>query len=191
MKKTYLLIGLMAATLMAAGCGETGKTTETAAVESVAETAATETAAETAAETNATETAVETETETEEVWEGSLKDLAADYFTLGVGINGSTPDNQTLNIPQYMELSAKHFNSCTMTNLMKSGYILDQMGSQKSLAEGDGAPALAFYSIDPTLQWCKENGMKMRGHTLVWHTQAPDWFFKEGYSSEGEFVMTK
>ena len=190
MKKTYLLIGLMAATLMAAGCGETGKTTETAAVESVAETAATETAAETAAETFATETAMEseTETETEEVWEGSLKDLAADYFTLGVGINGSTPDNQTLNIPQYMELSAKHFNSCTMTNLMKSGYILDQPGSQKSLAEGDGAPALAFYSIDPTLQWCKENGMKMRGHTLVWHTQAPDWFFKEGYSSEGEFV---
>ena len=128
MKKTYLLIGLMAATLMAAGCGETGKTTETAALESVAETAATETAAETAAETSATETAMEseTETETEEVWEGSLKDLAADYFTLGVGINGSTPDNQTLNIPQYMELSAKHFNSCTMTNLMKSGYILDQ-----------------------------------------------------------------
>lgn len=118
----------------------------------------------------------------------ALKDLCADFFTLGVGINGSTLENQTLNIPEYMELSKKHFNSCTMTNLMKSCYILDQKGSQKNLSEGDGSPALSFASIDPTLQWCKENGMKMRGHTLVWHTQAPDWFFRENYSDDGAYV---
>lgn len=118
----------------------------------------------------------------------SLKDLCENFFTLGVGINGSTLENQTLNIPEYMELSKKHFNSCTMTNLMKSCYILDQVGSQKSLSEGDGSPALSFASIDPTLQWCMENGMKMRGHTLVWHTQAPEWFFRENYSENGAYV---
>ncbi|MBE5859596.1 MAG: endo-1,4-beta-xylanase [Butyrivibrio sp.] len=117
-----------------------------------------------------------------------LKDLSKDYFTFGVGINGSTLENQTLNIPQYMELAKKEFNSCTMTNLMKSGYILDQFGSQENYKNGNEEPALNFMSIDPTLEWCKENGMKMRGHTLVWHTQAPEWFFREGYTDEGEYV---
>lgn len=117
-----------------------------------------------------------------------LKDLCEDYFLLGVGINGSTLENQTLNIPQYMELSKEQFNSCTMTNLMKSCYILDQFGSQDNLKNGNEEPALNFASIDPTLQWCKDNGMKMRGHTLVWHTQAPGWFFREGYTDDGEYV---
>ena len=117
-----------------------------------------------------------------------LKDLCSDYFRLGVGINGSTLDNQCLNIPEYMGLSKHHFNSCTMTNLMKSCYILDQFGSQENIKNGNDEPALFFGSIDPTLEWCKENGMQMRGHTLVWHTQAPNWFFREGYSDDGDYV---
>ncbi|WP_022761715.1 endo-1,4-beta-xylanase [Butyrivibrio sp. AD3002] len=130
----------------------------------------------------------DTEEESAPTDDAILKDLCSNYFTIGVGINGSTLDNQTLNIPQYMELSKKHFNSCTMTNLMKSCYILDQVGSQKNLEEGNEEPALSFMSIDPTLSWCKQNGMKMRGHTLVWHTQAPEWFFREGYTDDGEYV---
>ena len=122
------------------------------------------------------------------VAETPLKDLCKDYFTLGVGINGSDLFNQCLNIPQYMELSKEHFNSVTMTNLMKSCYILDQQGSQANLAAGNNEPALSFATIDPTLKWCQENGMKMRGHTLVWHTQAPGWFFREGYTDDGEYV---
>lgn len=117
--------------------------------------------------------------------EPALKDYCSDYFTLGVGINGSTLENQTLNMPEYMLVAKKHFNSCTMTNLMKSCYILDQQGSRQS---GDGSPALSFDTIDPTLAWCQANGMQMRGHTLVWHAQAPDWFFREGYSDNGKYV---
>lgn len=120
--------------------------------------------------------------------EPALKDLCSSHFTLGVGINGSTLDNQTLNMPEYMAVVKKHFNSCTMTNLMKSGYILDQQGSQESARGGDGSPALSFATIDPTLEWCQANGMQMRGHTLVWHAQAPDWFFREGYSDKGKYV---
>lgn len=117
--------------------------------------------------------------------EPALKDYCSDYFTLGVGINGSALENQTLNMPEYMLVAKKHFNSCTMTNLMKSCYILDQQGSRQS---GDGSPALSFDTIDPTLEWCQANGMQMRGHTLVWHAQAPDWFFREGYSDNGKYV---
>lgn len=115
----------------------------------------------------------------------ALKELCEPYFTLGVGINGSTLENQTLNSAEYMAVASKHFNSCTMTNLMKSCYILDQTGSQNS---EDGTPALNFDSIDPTLEWCMENGMKMRGHTLVWHAQAPDWFFRVDYQTGGAYV---
>lgn len=118
----------------------------------------------------------------------ALKDLASKYFMLGVGINGSTLENQTLNLPEYMAVSKKHFNSCTMTNLMKSCYILVQDASKESLKNGDGSPVLSFASIDPTLQWCMDNGMQMRGHTLVWHAQAPEWFFREGYDDKGAYV---
>lgn len=120
--------------------------------------------------------------------EPALKDYCSDYFTLGVGINGSTLENQTLNMPEYMVVASKHFNSCTMTNLMKSSYILDQQGSRKSASNGDGSPVLSFATIDPTLEWCQQNGMQMRGHTLVWHAQAPDWFFREGYTDNGKYV---
>lgn len=120
--------------------------------------------------------------------EPALKDFCSDYFTLGVGINGSTLENQTLNMPEYMAVAGRHFNSCTMTNLMKCGYILDQQGCQQSARGGDGSPALSFATIDPTLEWCQANGMRMRGHTLVWHAQAPDWFFREGYTDNGKYV---
>lgn len=120
--------------------------------------------------------------------EPALKELCSSYFTLGVGLNGSSLENQTLNVPEYMAVVRKHFNSCTMTNLMKSGYILDQQGSQRSVKDGDGSPVLSFDTIDPTLEWCQANGMQMRGHTLVWHVQAPDWFFRKDYSDKGEYV---
>lgn len=120
--------------------------------------------------------------------EPALKDIVNGAYLFGVGINGSTLENQTLNIPEYMAVSKKHFNSCTMTNLMKSGYLLNQAASKANLEAGNGEPAVNFECINPTLQWCKDNDMIMRGHTLVWHAQAPDWFFKEGYDSTKPYV---
>lgn len=192
MKKINLLLGIITLSLLTA-CGSAAS--DTSAVSAETETSISEVAEntssteDTTSATASTETTAADETATEEKSEEIiLKDLCADYFSFGVGINGSTLENQTLNIPEYMELTKKHFNSVTMTNLMKSGYILDQAGSKANLANGDGNPALSFATIDPTLKWCAENGMKMRGHTLVWHTQAPDWFFKEGYDSNGAYV---
>ncbi len=182
MKRTGIICSLLVMSIIA-GCGKSAADAGSVSTqtESVTE------AVENGEENNTDEIVSEAESTSAEST-AILKDLSADYFTFGVGINGSTLENQTLNIPEYMELSKQQFNSCTMTNLMKSCYILDQMGSQANLKEGNEEPALSFFSIDPTLEWCQENGMKMRGHTLVWHTQAPEWFFREGYTDDGEYV---
>ena len=133
-----------------------------------------------------TATPVPTVTPTPEV--ESLKEYCKEYFSLGVGINGSTLQNLTLNSEEYMTLAKQHFNSVTLTNLMKSCYILKQELSIKNTQKGDETPVLTYESIDPTLQWCMDNGVGMRGHTLVWHAQAPDWFFREGYTDDGAYV---
>lgn len=118
----------------------------------------------------------------------SLKEYCKEYFSLGVGINGSAIENLTLYSEDYMAMVKQHFNSVTLSNLMKSVYILKQDASIENAKTGDGTPVLTYECIDPTLQWCMENGVGMRGHTLVWHTQAPDWFFREGYTNDGDYV---
>jgi len=37
-----------------------------------------------------------------------------------------------------------------------------------------------FENADFVAAFAKRHNMKLRGHTLVWHNQTPDWFFKEG-----------
>ena len=197
----YVLGAALCLALMLGGCGEEGKPGDEYA-------GGTETGTVSGTEPEAPEVGSEQETEDatapeaagEDAEQGStaeaedsvamqeemaLKDACADYFTLGVGINGSTLDNLTTYNTAYMELVKEHFNSVTLTNLMKCSYILQQKASQES---GDGSPVLDYTSIDDTLQWCMDNGVRMRGHTLVWHTQAPEWFFKEGYRSDGALV---
>jgi len=118
----------------------------------------------------------------------SLKDLCSDYFKLGAGLYGSALNNCAINSPEYMIVVKKHFNSVTLTNLMKPAYILDQARSKQNAAQGIEDPALSFTNCDATLQWCMENGVQLRGHTLVWHAQTPEWFFKEGFSDNGALV---
>ena len=187
MKRNSLIIGGLIASLLM-GCGSTTAVPAPANSEASAAVSTIESSTGEGSSASEASSADSEASSEEDSYDVVLKDLCSDYFTLGVGINGSDLFNQCLNLPQYMELSKKHFNSVTMTNLMKSCYILDQIGSQENISNGNEEPALSFATIDPTLEWCKENGMKMRGHTLVWHTQAPGWFFREGYKDDGEYV---
>ncbi len=125
---------------------------------------------------------------TEALMGPALKDWCKGYFKLGVGLTGSTASNMAINSPEYMAVAGKHFNSVTLTNLMKPSYILNQEGSIKNIAEGNAAPAVDFSGVTEVLQWCMDNGVQMRGHTLVWHTQTPDWYFREGYTNDGAYV---
>lgn len=118
----------------------------------------------------------------------ALKDAYQDYFKIGVGLNGNSIQNATVRSAAMSEIIKYHFNSVTYSNLMKPSYLLNQEGSIKNVENGISEPAVIFDSVIDGLEFCKENGIQMRGHVLVWHNQVPDWFFREGYKSEGEFV---
>ena len=36
-----------------------------------------------------------------------------------------------------------------------------------------------FATADAMVNWCEKNGLKVWGHTLVWHSQTAPWFFQE------------
>jgi endo-1,4-beta-xylanase len=175
--RTIAITGLSGLVLLAAACNAKEVSSESVAAVEEEQVVSVE------PEAKSVETTTVEESAEEEDY--ILKDGCADYFLLGVGINGSTLDNLTTYDEEYMALVKKHFNSVTMSNLMKSCYLLKQ---EESKASEDGMPVLDFTTIDDTLEWCMDNGMKMRGHTLVWHTQAPRWFFCKGYADDGKYV---
>ncbi|MDO4156008.1 MAG: endo-1,4-beta-xylanase [Oscillospiraceae bacterium] len=112
----------------------------------------------------------------------SLKDVYSGYFKIGTAIMASN-----LTSPSFMDLVEKHFNeSMTFGNELKPDCVLDQAASQ---ANGDNVnPQVNFAQADALLKYCAENKIPVRGHTLVWHSQTPDWFFKEGFSDDGDWV---
>ncbi len=114
-----------------------------------------------------------------------IKEIYKDYFMMGAAINGSTLDTMSLHHKGMNGILLKHFNSTVFSNLMKPQYTLDQTASK---ASEDGMPVCKFDTCDPALQFCMDNGLKMRGHTLVWHNQAPEWFFHEDYDTSKAIV---
>ncbi len=118
----------------------------------------------------------------------ALKDGFEKYFKVGTALNGAALETGTLRSEAMTEITKYHFNTVTYSNMMKSCYLLNQNGSIKNVAEGNPEPAVSFDTVIEGLEFCKENGIGMRGHTLVWHTQVPDWFFREGYTNDGAYV---
>lgn len=73
----------------------------------------------------------------------------------------------------------RNFNSLTCENEMKADFVMDH---KKTVAAGDKTRvALNFQRADTALSFARENGMTMRAHTLVWHSQVPRWFFSANY----------
>ncbi len=102
-----------------------------------------------------------------------LKEAFAEDFTVGVAVNMGA-----LNDSDRMSFVCSHFNSITMENEMKPDSLLDGAASEKS---SDGMPEINTKKLDQILSRAKENNIPLRGHTLVWHNQIPDWFFSKDY----------
>jgi endo-1,4-beta-xylanase len=97
----------------------------------------------------------------------SLKEVYKDYFPVGVAV---APRN--LSGPE-AELIKEQFNSITPENAMKMGPIHPEENRYN------------WQDTDAIVEFGQKSGIKVRGHTLCWHSQAPRWFFTD---SEGKDV---
>ena len=79
----------------------------------------------------------------------------------------------------------ENFNSITMENEMKPESLLDWDGSEKSK---DGMPVIKEDTLEKALKAAQEAGIPLRGHTLVWYSQTPEWFFSKKYDPSKGYV---
>ena len=89
----------------------------------------------------------------------ALKDVFADSFEIGAAIS-----NQQL-VGAEADLLKGQFNSITPTNALK-------------WTTTEPTPnAFNFANADKIVDFAVAHGIRVRGHTLVWHNQTPDWVF--------------
>lgn len=88
---------------------------------------------------------------------------------LGVAINSDVingTDSSSLN------LVSKQFNQITAENAMKPMFIQPKEGE------------FHFEMADKLVEFGEKNSMFIVGHTLIWHSQTPDWFFEDEEGNE-------
>ena len=110
-----------------------------------------------------------------------IKDAAAENgFTFGTVINYDQLKNN-----YYIPMVQKEFDVLTTGNEMKAYSLLQQGASQQN---PDGMPVMNYSQADELVGFAQENGLKMRGHVLVWDAYMSDWFYREGYKNDGAYV---
>lgn len=113
----------------------------------------------------------------------SLQALYSPWFDFGCALGNREALNQ-----QRMDFYASQFGIMTHGNELKPDSVLDVSASRKLAKEDETAVAVKFDAAKPLLDYCQEHGIKVHGHVLVWHSQTPDAFFREGYSISGAYV---
>ena len=167
----------MAMAVLLAGCGNSNNE-QTATSEPQVTEAAEDKAEETAAPT--TETAAEDEIQNKDASTMSLKEAYKDLFDIGVAVN-----SWQLADKKVLARITKDYSTFTCENEMKPDYLLDHNASMEAK---DGMPVLTTEKLDEILTMAEDAGLKMRGHTLVWHSQTPEWLFREGYDDGKDYV---
>ncbi|MFS0868583.1 endo-1,4-beta-xylanase [Paenibacillus xylanilyticus] len=106
--------------------------------------------------------------------ETPLKTLYKDAFHIGAAVNPRTIESQK-------SLLEYHFNSITAENEMK----FSSVHPQEELYTFEDADVIAAFA--------REQGMALRGHTLVWHNQTPNWLFEndKGGLAERDVLLAR
>ena len=90
----------------------------------------------------------------------SLKALFSSRFLVGAAIEPAQIAD-----PVDAALLRRHYNSITAENVMKPRTI------------GTAVGVYNYGPADELVRFAVANAIRVRGHTLVWHRTAPDWFF--------------
>ena len=104
----------------------------------------------------------------------SLREIYSDYFPIGAAVNPEV-------IETHRDLLIKHFNSITPENEMKFSLVHPEEG------------VYTFEKADSLVDFAERNQMKIRGHTLIWHNQTPDWVFldKNGKDVSKDILLNR
>jgi endo-1,4-beta-xylanase len=90
----------------------------------------------------------------------TLRSLAdRNRLRIGTAVNMDALAND----PVYRDRIAAEFNSVTAENVMKWGPLEPERG------------VLNFGPADALMAFARANNQKVRGHTLLWHNQLPNW----------------
>ena len=92
----------------------------------------------------------------------SLGEVYKQYFPVGVAVAPQMLDDST-----QRTMIIKQFKSVTPENIMKPERIHPKLDS------------FSWKEPDRLVNFAMNNGLKIRGHVLVWHSQTPDWFFRD------------
>lgn len=126
----------------------------------------------------------------------NYKDIFGNVGTCLTYQHQNSSMNQLQN-KETMEYVKKHYNSFTLENEMKPDAMLRSTAQLISVSDAKNlgytipdnykekyVPKLNLESLDNILQAAHDNGLRMRGHTLLWHSQTPSWFFTEDYDGD-------
>ena len=115
-----------------------------------------------------------------DITEKNIKDVFAEHgMKAGTCISSMVIDGQAME-----KMILEQFNSVTTENAMKPDSILSQ---EKSRAQGDIVVEFSDETIK-LLNWAKANGYAMRGHTLIWYSQTPEWIFHQSFDENLGYV---
>lgn len=163
-----MTLSLALAVTALAGCGSEKKDdTDNKATEASSDT-----------ESDDKDAANEAETKDDVDSEGTIKAAYKDMFSIGAAVN-----SWQLADPDTMDIIKREFSSITCENEMKPDAFLDR---EASIASGE--PEIRTDNVNDIMDMAEEAGLKMRGHTLVWHSQTPEWLFHEDFDEEKDYA---
>src|SRR5215218_9778011 len=104
-----------------------------------------------------------------------LKDYYTAYFPVGVAVSPRALKTNEAN------LILQQFNSLTPENAMKMGPIHPEENRYY------------WKDADSIIDFAQRNGLRVRGHNLCWHNQAPRWIFadKDGKTVTKEVLLQR
>ena len=99
----------------------------------------------------------------------TLKDAYADKFLIGAAISEKQIHS---NDPKLHALIKDQFSTLVAENCMKMEEVQPEEG------------VFDFAAADSLVDLAERNGQVLTGHCLVWHSQAPKWFFHDAEGNE-------
>jgi endo-1,4-beta-xylanase len=95
-------------------------------------------------------------------------------FPIGAAVDDLLLQNDS----NYQKVFTKQFNSATAENIFKPAYLHPEENLYN------------WADADELITFCRNNNMRVHGHTLIWHQQNPAWMNEfQGSKAEWEAMM--